>query len=81
MWVIQGKRLVRLPDDAPVPPGSRTVEPPNGFEVHPENFEVKGHRVMARPRAKGEKKERMQGLKLTQDEIARVKKAIKEGRL
>jgi hypothetical protein len=81
MWVIQGKRLVRFPDDAPVPPGSVAVQPPKGFDEHPEDFEVKGDRLVARPRPKGEKKARGEALKLSQDEIARVKKAIKEGRL
>jgi hypothetical protein len=60
-----------------------TIKPPAGFDERPEDFEIKEGKLVARSRAKGEKQRKSdyQGLKLTQDEIARVKKAIKEGRL
>ncbi len=82
MWVIQNQHLVRLPDDVPVPPGSVRVEVPEGFLARPEAFKVEGNHVRPRPKKEMKALQRSaEVVKLTQDDIARIKKAIAEGKI
>jgi hypothetical protein len=82
MWLIQDQHLVRLPDDVPVPPGSVQVEVPDDFLVQPEAYKVEENRIVRRSEKDMQALQQgRQALKLTQEEIARIKQAIAEGKL
>ncbi len=82
MWVIQNQNLMRLPDDVPVPLGSVQVEVADDFLAHPEAYIVEANRVVKRPETELKKLyQKQEAVKLTQEEIARLKKAVAEGRL
>lgn len=84
MWVIQGELLLRLPDGAPLPPGSKPVEPPEGFHKDPRGYGVKDGKLVEvkRPERKAEaKSKRANDMQLTPAEIAKIRAAIKAGKL
>ena len=82
MFVIQNGRVVVLPDDAPVPPGSLAVEVPDDFAAQPYRYVVEGDRLVPRPEEEVAALERpTEIVKLTDEEIRIVKQAIAEGRL
>jgi hypothetical protein len=68
--------MISLPDGAPVPPGSIPFDPPAGFEENRRGFAVVNGRI--EPVAEPKRKPLLQ---LTQKEIARIKAAIKAGKL
>jgi hypothetical protein len=82
MWVIQGEVLIRLPDDAPVPPDSVKVEVPGDFRERPEAYRLGRRGVVRRsePELRRER-ERAAQRKLTEDEVTLLKQAIADGRL
>ena len=82
MWIIQNKKLLRLPDDVPVPPGSLRVNPPDEYLLRPEDYTVTEKAIVKRSKAELKKRQSPQTvLKLTQEEITILRKAIKEGKL
>jgi hypothetical protein len=84
MWVIQGDVLVSLPDGAPVPPGSKRIEPPAGFHDDPRGYGVKNGELveMKRPERKAAaRSKRGDAAQLTPDEIAKIRAAIKAGKI
>jgi len=82
MWVIQQDALVSLPDDVPVPTGSTRIDVPPDFGEQPEAYKLDGLRLVRRSEEEiRNAQSRMEQLTLTQDHIARIKRAIAEGRL
>lgn len=79
MWVIQGEVMVSLPDGSPLPPGAIPVEPPAEFADDPRRFAVRDGKLVAAEPAKAVQKKPK--LELTQAEIAKLKAAIKAGKL
>ena len=72
MWVIQDRALVRLPDNAPVPPSSRVVEVPPDF--NPRDYRVENGALVKGVPARGTPTD-----KLTREEIVRLKAALSAG--
>jgi hypothetical protein len=84
MWVIQRDVLVSLPDGAPVPPGSRRIEPPAGFFADPRGYAVQDGQLVevALPQRKAKARPKRDAeVQLTASEVAKVRAAIKAGRL
>jgi len=82
MWVVHSGNLFRLPDDAPLPPGAVTVELPQDFFTSPELYKVEGAGLVKRSDEETRDLEkRLQEATLTGDDIARIKRAIADGRL
>jgi hypothetical protein len=82
MWIIQGDVLVRLPDGAPLPPGSIRVEPPAAFHDDPRGYGVKdGKLVEIKRPERAARAKRGAEEQLTPDEIARIRAAIKAGKI
>jgi hypothetical protein len=82
MWVIQNKKLLHLPDDVPLPPGSLRVNPPDEFLLRPEEYTVTEKAVLKRSEADLRKRQSQQPvLKLSQEEIAILKKLSKKKKL
>jgi hypothetical protein len=82
MWLLQGELLVEFPDSAPVPPGSRRVDVPAGFLDEPRAFRVREGRVVRRPRKEVDALQRdREAARLSRDDVARLKRALEEGRL
>ena len=82
MFVIQHQHLVRLPDNAPLPPDSIAVAVPADFLTSPESYKVTGNKIVRRSEQEIRRRQRRpEILKLTQKEIARIKQAISKGKL
>lgn len=82
MWVIQGQHLVRLPDNAPIPSGSVRVDVPDDFSAQPEAYTIENGQIAKRSEKEIQMiRQQREAQKLSQQEIARIKKAIAEGRL
>lgn len=85
MWVIQGDVMVSLPDGAPLPPGSQPVEPPAKFLVDPRGYAVRDGKLVEvkRPerKAAAAAPKHDSDLQLTRAEIAKIRAAIKAGKL
>jgi hypothetical protein len=74
VWIIQNEVLIQLPDDVPVPSGSRVIEVADEFVRSPRAFRVAGGQLVraeARPRSSADR--------LTRDEIVQLKKALASG--
>ncbi len=82
MWVIQNEGLLRVPDDVPLPPNSVKVDVPSDFHQRPHLYRIKGHALVKRSDKELKKLQRPAvSLRLTQEEIAKLKKAIAEGKI
>jgi hypothetical protein len=84
MWVIQGDVLVSLPDGAPLPPGSKRIEPPAGFYDDPRGYGVKDGELVEikRPERKADaRSKRGAEAQLSPAEIAKFRAAIKAGKI
>jgi hypothetical protein len=84
MWVIQGDVLVSLPDGAPVPPGSKRIEPPAAFHNDPRGYGVKDGKLVEikRPeRNAAARSKRGTEAQLTPAEITKIRAAIKAGKI
>ncbi len=82
MWVVQRGNLFRLPDGAPLPPGAVTVELPQDFFTSRQLYKVEGASVVKRSDEETrEIEKRLEEATLTRDDIARIKRAIADGRL
>ena len=76
MWIIQNDLIIRLPDNAPLPPDSVKFKPSAEFLKDPGSFAVKAGKL-----AKVEPKPRRTTDHLTIDDVARIKAAIKAGKI
>ena len=76
MWIIQNDLIMRIPDDAPLPPNSVKFRPSAEFLKDPASFAIKAGKL-----AKIEHKPRGKTDRLTADDVARIKAAIKAGRI
>jgi len=81
MWVIQNQALLMLPDDVPVPPESVKVTVPHDFLQNPAGYKIDGSKIVKLSAGELKAAKRVEDLKLTAEEIAKIKKAIKEGRI
>jgi hypothetical protein len=84
MWVIQNQGLLQLPDGVPLPPNSVKVELPGDFHQRPHAYKIQGDALVKRTVKELKALERPPEkplLSLTQEEIAKLKKAIAEGKL
>jgi hypothetical protein len=82
MWIVQNGALVRMADDAPLPPGSRAVNVPDDFVAAPDAYKLEGDRLVPVPEKERPSRSKAgEALKLTQEEIRILKAAIKDGRL
>ena len=81
MWVIQHQGLLRLPDDVPLPPESVKVNLPSDFHQQPHAYKIEGNALVKRSFEELRNSQRPREiLKLTQEEMATLKKAIAEGK-
>jgi hypothetical protein len=74
MWIMQRDALMEIPDDLPLPPDSRVVEPPEEFLRSPRDFRIENGSFVHDPR-----KPRDEAPRLSREEIAQVKSALKKG--
>jgi hypothetical protein len=79
MWLIRDKALMQLPDGAAVPAGFKRVEPPDDFEANPTSYRIHKSRIVPLSEKEREAQQRTRRLVLTQEEIARIKRAIERG--
>jgi hypothetical protein len=82
MWLIQNGTVVRVPDDAPRPPGAVVVEPPADFLTAPHTYRI-GKRTLTR-RTEAElaaQQQQMAAATLTPEEVRALKQALASGRL
>jgi hypothetical protein len=79
MWILQPDGLIEIPDDAPVPPGSKVVDVPDDFDATPDAYVVTADGVRRRT-AKERQAARRRSPKhgLTAGEVAILKQMIKE---
>jgi hypothetical protein len=78
MWIIQNETLLSIPDDAPLPPQSVKVDVPEDFRQNRTLYRIKGSGLI---RSKAAEARGDTPPRLTQDDIARIKKAIERGDL
>ena len=82
MWVLSGGVLVRYPERSQLPKGAQVVDVPAGFQSDPGKYKVVGKKLVRRSRGELEASMRRNvELVLTPEEIAVVKRAIKDGRI
>lgn len=74
MWILQNDSLMEIPDDVPMPPNSRVVQPPPELLLHPRDFRIEKGEFIHAPQPKRERAPR-----LTDDEIAQVRDALGRG--
>ncbi len=74
MWIMQNETLMEIPDDLPMPPNSRVIEPPEEFLRNPHDFRVEQGSLVHAPRPSRDDTPR-----LTSDEIMQIKNALKSG--
>jgi hypothetical protein len=80
-WVIHDGLVMQLRDGERAPQGSTPLEVPDDFLTDPERYVVLGDRLVERTDPEVEAAAPPVPLKLTQDEIAKLKAAIEEGRI
>ena len=71
MWVIQKDVLLRLPDDAPIPPDSRTVSVPADLKRNVSRLRVENGEVITVDRPQRTVEER-----LTREDVVALKKLL-----
>lgn len=76
MWIVQHGSLLRFPDDAPLPHGSVKIKVPEDFHQNPSAYVLKNNALVRRP-----ERDRPAQANLTAEDVARIKKAIAEGRV
>jgi len=84
MWIIQNQLLLGLPDDVPIPRNSIKVHLPSDYHQGPHLYKIEGGELVKRSAKELKALQRAPtkaSLALTQDEIAKLKKAIAEGKL
>jgi hypothetical protein len=82
MWIIQGDVLLSLPDGAPIPPGSTKVEPPADFRDDPRRYVIEaGKFILNRKARNAARPNRRAETQLTAEEVAKVRAAIKAGKI
>jgi hypothetical protein len=74
MWILQNDSLMEIPDDLPMPPYSRAVEPPPELLLHPRDFRIENGEFVHAPQPKRERAPR-----LTVEEIEQVRDALGRG--
>jgi len=80
-WIVHRGFLQELQPGEQPPPEAVRVEVPADFLENPERYTMVGERLVERSDPAVEAEQRREVLKLTQEEIAKVKEAIEEGRL
>lgn len=71
MWVMQNDVLLKLPDDAPLPPKSRVVEVPEDFQSRSARFRIENGELKRMPASL-----RVPDDKLTTDEVRQLKELL-----
>jgi hypothetical protein len=79
-WFVDGGRLRALHPGEPAPPGGTPIDVPDAFLTDPRSYLLHEGRLVPRDELPAPDPPE-EPLVLTRDEIARVKKAIKEGRI
>jgi DNA-directed RNA polymerase subunit F len=81
MWIIQNGHVLSISDGGPLPPGSAPVELPSDFLEYPERYKVEYDKIVPRSKAELKAAAKRKALKLTQDEIQKIKQAIERNAL
>jgi hypothetical protein len=76
MWIIQGNHLMSIGDGARLPPASVRVELPADFLDDPRRYKVEYGKLVMRSDSEMQRIKARSDLKLTTDDIRRVKQAI-----
>jgi hypothetical protein len=79
VWILQADAFLEIPEDAPLPPGSKVVEVPHDFDAAPEAYIVTADGVERRAPHELEALRRHDSEdRLTPDDVMVLKRMIKE---
>jgi hypothetical protein len=79
MWILQAEAFLEIPDDAPLPPGSKVVEVPDDFVAAPHAYVVTAEGVERRaPQELDALRRRDSEDRLTSNDVAILKRMIRE---